>query len=531
MKITRTSRIFFAHDAKTDLKAHGWGKVKDTYITGNFALVVPFLDACDEAAKKDVVEWVQKRQKAVAASVAADVDMDIPCPPGLAYRPYQKAGIAFMHKTRASLNGDVPRLGKTIMSLGVVNTHEKRLRVLVVCPAVAKINWCEEAAKWLVVPHAIGYAEGNDVPDVDFLVINYDILDRHKEYLQTIKWDIVVADEAHFLKNGRAKRTKAFFSIPAPTLHALFLTGTPMTRQPVDLWPMLQVLDPKDLGANFWRFAQAYCGASDANGWDTTGSKNEEQLQRKMRTKFMIRRDKTDLGADFPDVVQVVRLPASGLTEKLADETDAISTDGAADRIAAVLRETDERLKERGPDLTRLYLDNAADAYLSLTRGTREQLARRKAKMVVEFCKEQLSTEDKIVVFGHHRRAIDAIAEGLEDYNPVVIKGGLSTVERDGLIKAFKNYPEVRVAVVNMLAGGMAISLKEADVAVFAELGANGTIMQAKERIWDLTKESPVALFFLIVEKSDEEGSWQIYKTRQEVIDKITQFQHISLPA
>src|SRR5690606_7752279 len=103
---------------------HGWRwqKNRNVWTTSHIAKVQPFLDHCEGEAYRRVKAFVDKRKEEIAASMAATADIEVPAPPGLEYRPYQKAGIAFMRVRTHSLNADVMRLGKTIQALGTLNS-------------------------------------------------------------------------------------------------------------------------------------------------------------------------------------------------------------------------------------------------------------------------------------------------------------------------------------------------------------------------------------------------------------------------
>ena len=137
---------------------------------------------------------------AVEASRATDADVEIPVPPGLAYLPFQKAGIAYMRDHPRTLLADEMGLGKTVQAIGLANMEPAIRKVLVVCPASLKVNWRNELARWLVRPLKIA-VQGAGEPWAggwaDVVVINYDILDRYPE-MYAAEWDLLVADEAHF---------------------------------------------------------------------------------------------------------------------------------------------------------------------------------------------------------------------------------------------------------------------------------------------------------------------------------------------
>jgi len=191
-----------------------------------------------------------EEQKAAAReqSRATDAAIDIPAPTGLTYLPYQKAGIAYAINRANCLIGDEMGLGKTIQAIGVINADPTIRRVLVICPASLKINWLREMNRWLVIPHRIAIANGT-FPTEDIVIINYDILKKHAASLRAMAWDLLIIDEAHYLKNPKALRTievlgkynkdlsKAITPIPAK--QKIFLTGTPITNRPIELWPIL----------------------------------------------------------------------------------------------------------------------------------------------------------------------------------------------------------------------------------------------------------------------------------------------------
>lgn len=172
------------------------------------AAKVARLDAV-EAINAERAEAARKAQAAIEASRATDADVDIPVPAGLAYLPYQRAGIAYCMERDGALIGDDMGLGKSIQAVGVINADVDCKRVLVICPASIKLNWQKELRKWLTRPLSVGIAEGSAFPDTDVVIINYDIVARHRPAIDAIEWDLLVADESHYLKNDKAQRTKA----------------------------------------------------------------------------------------------------------------------------------------------------------------------------------------------------------------------------------------------------------------------------------------------------------------------------------
>ena len=148
---------------------------------------------------------------ALEASSATDSDIEVPAPEGREYLPFQKAGIAYALKGH-TLIADEMGLGKTVESLGVINATPDAENVLVICPASLRLNWAQEAERWLTAEHwNIKIVDSkNPASETDnFIIINYDIVAKQKDFLHSREWDVMVADECHYMKNAKTQRSKA----------------------------------------------------------------------------------------------------------------------------------------------------------------------------------------------------------------------------------------------------------------------------------------------------------------------------------
>jgi SWI/SNF-related matrix-associated actin-dependent regulator 1 of chromatin subfamily A len=169
-------------------------------------------------ATEDAKAILAPHLQQVESSKATDAVIDIPAPNGLAYLGYQKAGIAYAKARKRTLIGDEMGLGKTIQALGYVNASPEVKSVLIVCPASLRLNWLKEAKKWLVSANTFKFhvVESSDpIPaDATFVIVNYNRLTGPVfDSLMARKWDLLVADEAHYCKNPKAKRTQALLGV------------------------------------------------------------------------------------------------------------------------------------------------------------------------------------------------------------------------------------------------------------------------------------------------------------------------------
>lgn len=278
----------------------------------------------------DAAEQAQQTATATA-SRATNANVEVPAPKGREYLPFQKAGIAFALDRPATLIADEMGLGKTIQAIGVMNATGAD-NILVICPASLRLNWRNELKRWLVKRElGIGIATGKSFPADEIVVINYDILAKHRTALRARDWDVVVYDEVHYCKNQKTQRTKEALGYadkkgvvevpPIPAKRRLLLTGTPILNRPVELWPLLQAMDPQTW-RSFFGFAQRYCAATNnGHGWDFSGASNLDDLQRRLRQTIMVRRLKADVLKELPAKRrQLIALPANGLSEHVERE-------------------------------------------------------------------------------------------------------------------------------------------------------------------------------------------------------------------
>lgn len=533
MKISHHKGTFTAADLTQNevavLHAAGWTwrPSQKAFVTTRILRVVPFLSGCDVETRALVQAFATKREADVADSIAMDVEGEFPCPEGLAYRGYQKAGIHFMRARKKTLNADAMRLGKTVQTLGVINSYPRVLNVLIICPANAKVNWTREAEKWLIHKESIGYCEGKDNPDTRFLVINYDILGKHIDAIRARRWDIIAVDEAHSLGNPKSQRSKFVFSLDAE-LHVMLLTGTPIYTRPKQLWPMLQYMDPQGLGRNWFTFMMRYCDGKKINKfWNADGATHQEELQYKLRKSVMVRREKRDVSKELPTERTTVVLPKTGLVKLLKEEKATVTTH---------LRKLMDMISSGNLTEEEIQAIAEFDGRNDLTTGPvatiRRELALAKLPMVYEFLQEVFESEHKVVVFAHHRDAVNEIYEHVRfdmGISAVKVIGGMSTTVRQKQVDQFREDPNCRVFVANITAAGSAVSLAASDCIVFAELSwIPSEIDQAEERIWDVLKTNPLMVYRLVVDDSLEQAIAGMLEVRQKSISRTIDRRHLT---
>lgn len=373
---------------------------------------------------------------------------------------------------------------------------------------MAKLNWLRELEKWLVDYCPIGVAYGNKLfPTDPIVIINYDILRKFHKELHGRKWDALVVDECHYLKNPEAKRTVEVLgrqgNFPKPGIKAarkLFLTGTPIVNKPVDLYPSLHYLAP-DLFPSYWNYVMKYCGAFKAGyGWDFGGASNLDEFRTKLRTSVMIRRLKKDVLTELPSKVrQVIELPINKTSRVIKAEEK---------KVIEYKRQVQEL---GGMDVFAAFVEMAT---------IRHETALAKVPQVVQHLEEIITGGQKVVCFAWHRDVIEAIWHSM-GITCAVVTGDTSLPRRQKAIDQFQNAPDTRLFIGNIRAAGIAITLTAASRVVFAELDwVPGNMTQAEDRCHRIGQKDSVHVQHLVLEGSIDAYMAKVLVRKQDVIDQ-----------
>ena len=429
-------------------------------------------------------------KETLQASRATDSEIVIPAPGDLEYLPYQKAGIAYAASRKSVLIGDEMGLGKTIQALGLINLDFTIQIVLIVAPKSLLLNWQREAEKWLTRA-------------VDLAVINYDMVWKRADLTERT-WDLVVYDESQYLKNPKAKRTVASLAIQAR--RRVFLTGTPILNRPVELWPMVNAIDPDGMGKSFFGFAQRYCGARQVRAgrkmvWDFTGASNLEELQDKMRQKFMVRRLKADVLKELPAKRrQIIPLEANG--------------------ASSILRAEKKLIEQLGFEEAARALEGQSAAFTEMAK-LRHDLGVAKVEKALDHIKDMLDSVEKVIVFAHHHDVIDGLQAGLDEFGCVTVTGQTPGADRQAAVDRFQADPTCRVFLGNIKAAGVGLTLTAASTVVFVESDwTPGWMQQAEDRAHRIGQTESVLVQYLVFDGSMDAVLAQTLVSKADISDR-----------
>lgn len=421
--------------------------------------------------------------------------------------PFQKKGVAFVEaKGGRALIGDCMGLGKTAQSLAWLQLHPEKRPVIIVVPASLKLNWEREIGMWLPDPRVqILYGTKGDGPITgDFVIINYDILHPWLSVLLELKPQVLITDECHYWKSNSAKRTQAVKRLGRHIPHVLALSGTPIVNRPIEFYNAIKLIDPTIVSTK-WDYAFKYCGAHH-NGfaWNFNGASNTEELHALLTNTIMIRRKKEHVLSELPPKVRSI-VPVDINTRE--------EYEGAERDFLSWVAET------RGMEAAK----KASNAEVFTKIEALKQIAvRGKLDNCIQWIKDFLEVEEKLVVFATHRLTIDALMEAFK-IGTVRVDGTITGGARDEAVRRFQEERTTRLFVGNIKAAGVGITLTAASSVVFLELGwSPGEHHQAEDRIHRIGQTAQsINVYYLLATGTIEEKIAKLLDHKRRVVNRV----------
>jgi SNF2-related domain/Helicase conserved C-terminal domain len=411
---------------------------------------------------------------------------------------------------RTFLLADEPGLGKTaqaLLSAEAANAYP----LLVVVPNVVKTNWAREAARW--TPHrssTVVQGDGETVDGfADIVILNYELLDRHRGWLGDHGFRGMVVDEAHFIKNKSSQRSQHVLALSArlrtrnarPLLMAL--TGTPLINDIDDFRAIWQFLGWIDDTKPLTELQDAL----EDTGLTPADRDFYPEARQCVIDLGIVRRRKVEVAADIP-------------ARRIADLP--VELDGPAGRsIRAAERDLARRMVRRyetalanrtevveGIDVelvrrvARAELKEAATAKSGENVFTMmRHIGRAKAELAADYAAQLARSAGKVVFFAKHIDVMDAAEEAFarQGIRYSSIRGDQTSKVRQASVDAFVEDPDVAIAVCSLTAAGVGINLQVASNIVLAELSwTDAEQTQAIDRSHRIGQSEPVTAWRVI---------------------------------
>lgn len=415
--------------------------------------------------------------------------------------PYQQEGIAYGLEKKRLIIGDEPGLGKTLQSIGIVDTAGA-YPCLVICPSSLKINWQREFEKFtdkkaLVLDNATRTTWPYLLKMGMFhvAVVNYESLRKY------FVWDIkggksfrlkdvvfcpqirmfksIIIDESHRVKDPSAQQTIFTKGLSVGKEWIILLSGTPVVNRPEDLVAQLSIMGRlQDFGGRV-QFMADYC--TDPKDKEAEPAVPLSVLSRQLYANCMIRREKAKVLPQLPDKTRI---------DLYVDISNAPEYNLAAADLAAYLHEYTEctdweiRRKMRMEALVRFM--------------TLRQLATLgKIAQAVDFIRTFLDSGKKLIVFCSLHEVVDALVKAFP--GEVTVTGRDSAVAKQSAVDAFQNNPETRLIVCSIKAAGVGLTLTASSNVAFVELAwTYADCCQCEDRAHRIGQKDNVTCYYLL---------------------------------
>jgi SWI/SNF-related matrix-associated actin-dependent regulator 1 of chromatin subfamily A len=416
--------------------------------------------------------------------------------------PHQIIAIEKLSGNDKFILADDMGLGKTTST--VIAALETGVnKILIVCPASLKINWEREIQNY--TNRTISIIEGKNWQSADFVIVNYDILKNFHEYkkkdtiLMNENFDLIVVDEAHYISNSQAKRTKLLNDIIQKIGKVWLLSGTPMTSRPINYYNLLNLVD-SPVAHNWMAYAIRYCAGYQFNVggkkvWNVTGASNLEELRD--RTKSLVLRRLKEEVLDLPDKIITpvyLRLKSKEYENLMGEYYDWYEK------------------SEESKSLT---------VQFSKLMKIRQIIAQEKIKTTIELAENIIEQGKKVIIFTNFTETLNTIVSHFGK-SAVKLDGSMSKTQRQYSVDQFQENEKITVFVGNLKAAGVGITLTAAEAVIMNDLSfVPSDHAQAEDRAYRYGQKNNVLIYYPLFENTIEGVIYDILNHKKQVFETV----------
>lgn len=329
-----------------------------------------------------------------------------------------------------------------------------------------------------------------------------------------IMFDVIIADEAHRISNPKTKTYKAVNNLCSKKRIAL--TGTPIQNKPLDIYGIINWLHPGYLG-DYYSFEREYCIFDD--NFDRTwrvvqGYKNLDKLAKKIEP-IMIRKTKEEVFNDFPlktsenivfDLSREEREVYKAIKNQIFLELQKLKIEGHNLHVIPVKM---LRLLQATCD-TRLITENAPESS--------------KLKVLKELLQPIVESGDKAIIFCQFAEMVKLLSIELSEYNPLVIFGDISEIDRFKAVKKFNEDDENKVFILSEAGSyGLNLQNKASYVFHYSLPWSIAKLEQREGRVHRIGQTKNVTSYTLTARETIDEYVAKVLHKKQGISDEILQ--------
>ena len=388
-------------------------------------------------------------------------------------RSYQTFGVKYAVHQKRTLLGDEMGLGKTIQaiaSMAALKAQGKH-HFMVVCPASVLINWAREIEKHSTL--CVTKVHGGDEESLrhwrengDVAVTTYESISRF-ELPEKFTFDMLVVDEAHYVKNPQAQRTVAMTKLLSKTENVLYMSGTPLVNKVEEMCFLVSCLQPEI-----------------ANKLEQVKNVSTAEQFRQELSPVYLRRVREDVLKELPDLIEKEQWCT------LNSKEQAIYRDAVLSGNLMAIRQVSWQV------------ENLEDST--------------KAMRLKEICENAKEQGRKVIVFSFFRNTLEKVHKLLGDRCMETISGDISPARRQEIVDEFNNAQPGAVLVSQVQAGGTGLNIQAASVVIFCEPQLTPAIEnQAISRAYRMGQTSDVLVHRLLADETIDERMLEILSNKQ----------------
>lgn len=426
--------------------------------------------------------------------------------------PFQEAGAQFLARHRVGIIGDEMGLGKTAQAVRACDLVGAET-ITVICPAIMRADWCEAWAKFSPTLRRIHEYRGTSdaIPRDGVLIASYDgaTKDAARHALAARCGDVLIVDEAHYLKEPGAKRSKRIIGRQGLSrFHGRVwgLTGTLAPNNASELYTWLAFAGLFD-GTSL-DFRDRYCIVEDGiYGSKIIGVKNEADLNATL-ARLVLRRTADDVDLQLPPLfVETLAVPGEDCHpgEHIMDQL-RVREPALADDIVQAIETRDWTL--------------ATTPHIATVRRL---IGLAKTPAVAARADRICCDGGKIVLICQHRAVIAELMRRLQPHNPVALTGEMTPAAKRKAIKAFQTSPDTRVAVCQIKTAGTGVTLTAATYVDLVEPSwTPADNLQAIKRIHRIGQHASCIATYISLAGSIDEQIAAVLRRKHRELSKLT---------
>ena len=417
---------------------------------------------------------------------------------------HQKEAIEKLLKNNKFILADDMGLGKTTSTV-IASLESGAKRTLIICPASLKLNWEREIRNY--TDRSVYICEGKKYEDADFVITNYDILknfhdpkDKKNSIIFKSNFDLIVIDEAHYVSNAQAQRTKIIMDFTKDIKRLWLLTGTPMTSRPMNYYNILKLID-SPVSQNWMAYAIRYCGGyqfrvGNKKVWNVTGASNLEEL-RERTSRQILRRLKTDV-LDLPE--KIITPVYLRLKSKLYE--------GLMGEYYDWYNNRQDESKSLSIQFTKLM-------------KVRQVIAEEKIATTIELAENIIEQGKKVIIFSNFTDPLKKIHEHFGKKS-VYLDGSSTKPARQDAVDKFQESDKIQVFCGNMKAAGVGLTLTAAEAVIMNDLSfVPADHAQAEDRAYRYGQKNNVSVFYPLFENTIEGVIYDILIHKKQIIGTV----------